>query len=139
MATSVMKNGINYSWSNISCILFGNVVVGISKLEYNEKQTKENNYGFGDKPISRGYGNYEYSGSMELYLDEWKKIIAGSPDRSPLNIPPFEITVLFGGSRVVFSKDVLQYVEFLENPLDANQGDSKLMVKIPLIIGNISR
>ena len=89
--------------------------------------------------MSRGSGNFEYEGSIELYVEEWKKIIAASPSRNPLLIPPFSIPVMYGGSRVQFTKDTLKFVEFMENPFNAKQGDTKLTVKIPLIIGDIER
>jgi len=132
-------NGINYSWANIKLVLFGVPVVGITAINYNRKQKKENNYGAGGQPISRGYGNYEYSGDLELYLDEWKNIISASPGRDPLQIAPFQITVLYGSSTINATKDVLRAVEFLEDPFAAKQGDTKLLVKIPLIIGSIDR
>jgi hypothetical protein len=132
-------NGINYSWANITLTLFGVPVVGITKIEYKRKQKKENNYGAGSQPTSRGYGNYEYEGSIELYVDEWKRIIASSPGRDPLAIAPFPITVVFSGAGITAEKDVLQSVEFMEDPLTANQGDTKLMVTIPLIIGAIDK
>lgn len=139
MASTPLINGVNYSWVNITFIPFGVPVVGITRISYKRKQQKENNYGIGAKPVSRGYGKYEYEGSIEIYTDEWKKIIAASPNRDPLSIPAFDIPVLFGGSRVQFEKDVLKMVEFLEDPLDANDGDTKLLVTIPLIIGDIQR
>lgn len=132
-------NGVNYSWVNIKFVLFGLPVVGITKISYNSKQNKENNYGAGSKPISRGYGRYEYEGSIELMVDEWKRIISSSPGRDPLSIPPFDIQVLYGGTRVAPDKDVLKMVEFLENPLEGNEGDTKLLVTIPLIIADIQR
>jgi len=134
-----LVNGVNYSYANVTMILFGKPVVGITKISYKEKQTKENNYGLGGKPISRGYGNYEYEGSIEIYTDFWKAIIEASPNRNPLDIPPFEVKIIFGGDRVNYSVDKLKMVEFLENPFDASQGDSKLMVTIPLIIGDNQR
>ena len=139
MASTALINGINYSWGNISLVLFGVPIVGITKISYSAKQSKENNYGIGFEPISRGYGNREYEGSIELYLDEWKKIINASPNKDPLQIAPFQIQVVFGGTAVNSNTEVLQFCEFLENPLDANQGDTKLMVTIPLIIGGILR
>lgn len=132
-------NGINYSWANITLTLFGVPVVGITKIEYKRKQKKENNYGIGSQPVSRGYGNYEYEGSIELYVDEWKRIIAASPNRDPLTIAPFDIQVVFAGAGIFAAKDVLRSVEFMEDPLTANQGDTKLMVTIPLIIGLIDK
>lgn len=132
-------NGINYSWANISLVLFGVPVVGITKIDYTRKQKKENNYGAGSQPISRGYGQYEYDGKIEMYLDEWKKIIAASPNRDALLIPPFDIQITYSGRGILAEKDVLKAVEFMEDPLSAGQGDTKLMVSIPLVIGSIER
>ena len=132
-------NGVNYSWSNITMTLFGVPVIGITKIDYKAKQMKENNYGAGSEPVSRGYGRKEYEGSIEIYTDEWKRIIEAAPGRDPLNIAPFDIQVVFAGTKVLPSKDVLKFVEFMENPLTANEGDTKLLVTIPLIIGTIER
>lgn len=139
MATPLV-NGINYSWASIKLVLFGVRVVGITKISYNAKQKKENHYGAGTEPVSRGYGNTEYEASVELYMEEWKQIIAASPNRNPLAIPPFDIQVLYGSNAIAPDQiDVLKSCEFLENPLDASQGDTKLMVTIPLIIAGIER
>ena len=139
MATPLV-NGINYSWSGIKLVLFGVPVVGITKISYKVKQKKENNYGLGTEPVSRGYGNKEYEGSIELYMDEWKRIIEAAPGRDPLVIAPFDIQVLYGNNALSpDKKDVLRMVEFMENPLDASQGDTKLTVTIPLIIAAIER
>jgi len=132
-------NGINYSWANVSLVLFGVPVVGVTKIEYKRKQKKDNNYGAGSQPVSRGYGNYEYEGSIEIYTDEWKRIIAAAPERDPMLIAPFDINVTFAGRGLAAEKDVLRAVEFTEDPLTANQGDTKLMVTIPLIIALIER
>ena len=138
MAT-VIKNGVNYSWGNITLILFNIPIIGITKISYKRKQTKENNYGVGFEPTSVGYGNIEYEGSIDIYLDEWKKIIAAAPNRDALAIPPFDIPVVYGGTRITADKDTLNYCEFMEDPLEASQGDTKLIVTIPLRIGGISR
>lgn len=132
-------NGTSYAWSNVSVVLFGVPVVGIVAIDYVEKQKKENLFGAGQRAIQRGYGNIEPDGSIELYLDEWKRIIAASPNRNPLQIAPFDIQVVFGGDRVQADKDVLRSVEFLENPMGSKQGDTKITVKIPLIIASIER
>jgi hypothetical protein len=137
--TTPLINGRAYSWANITLILFGVPVVGITAINYKRKQKKENNYGFGTEPVSRGYGNKEYEGSIELYADEWRRIIAAAADRDPLNIPPFDVTVMFSGSGVKTEKDVLRYAEFLEDPFDGKQGDTSLKVTIPLIIGSIEK
>lgn len=136
---SVLINGVNYDWGSISFVLFGIPLVGITKIDYKETQKKENNYGWGRKPVSRGYGAFEYEGSIEVYVDEWKRVIAVAPSRSPLDIPPFDVPVVYGGKGVLPTKDVLRAVEFLENPFTSGQGDTSIKITIPLIIAAIDR
>jgi len=137
MANTPLINGVNYSWANIKLVLFGVPVVGITKIEYKKKQKKENHYGMGTEPVSRGYGNVEYEGKITLYKDEWNAIIAASVNRDPLAIDFFDIQVSFSGTRVATSLDVLHACEFLEDPFTIGQGDTKVMIDLPLIIGSI--
>ena len=132
-------NGISYSWSSIQFNLFGVPVAGIVSIEYKRKQAKTNNYGAGQEPVSRGYGKNEYDGSIEIYLDEWKKVISAAPSRDPLTIGWFDIPITYGNSVADAAQDTLRAVEFLEDPFEAKEGDTKLTVKIPLIIGQIDR
>lgn len=132
---SPLINGVNYDWGSVKLVLFGVPVIGITQIEYKRKQKKENNYGMGYEPVSRGYGNKEYEGKITLYRDEWNQIIAAAPSRDPLDIPFFDIQVTFGGGRTPATVDVLRAVEFLEDPFTVGQGDTKIMVELPLVIG----
>jgi len=134
-----LVNGVSYAWVNISVILFGVPLIGITAIDYKRKQNKVNNWGKGKKPVSRSYGREDYEASISLFTETWKEIIAGSPNRNPLEVPWFDIPVLFGGEGVETTKDVLQAAEFMEDPLEGKEGDTSLIVKIPLIIGGISR
>jgi hypothetical protein len=134
-------NGINYSWANIKLILFGVPVVGITKISYKTKQKKENQYGAGYEPISRGYGNKEYEGSIEIYTDELKRIIASAHNRDLMSIPAFDIQVVFEdpSTGVFLTQDTLRMCEFTEEGLDISQGDTKSLVSLPLVIAKIDR
>ena len=139
MATPLI-NGVNYSWANVKLILFGVPVVGITKISYKTKQKKENQYGAGYEPVSRGYGNKEYEGSIEIYTDELKNIIASAPNRDLMAIPPFNIQVVFEDATGGFlTQDDLLFCEFTEEGLEASQSDAKLLVSLPLVIGKITR
>lgn len=137
MATVPLINGVNYSWSNVKLVLFGVPVVGVTKIEYSKKQKKENNYGMGSDPVSRGYGNNEYEGKITLYREEWDKIIQASPSKNPMEIDFFDIQVSFSGTRVAPSLDILRACEFTEDVFTVGQGDTKIMIEIPIIIGSI--
>lgn len=140
MATPLI-NGINYSWGNIRIILFGTIITGVTKISYKTKQKKENNYGFGYEPISRGYGNKEYEASIEIYTDELKRIIAAAPNRAIMEIPPFDIIVQFEdpATGILLTQDTLRMCEFTEEGLDSSQNDSKLLVTLPLVVAAIER
>ena len=139
MATPLIT-GVNYSWGNVKLILFGVPIVGITKIEYKTKQKKENQYGAGYEPISRGYGNKEYEGSIEIYTDELKRIIALAPNRDLMQIPPFQIQVVFEDTAgVLVTTDTLEMCEFMEEGLSVSQGDTKILTSLPLAIGAIKR
>lgn len=139
MAGIPLINNINYSWANISFVLFGVPITQITKISYSRKQKKENNYGAGYDPVSRGYGNKEYEASIEMYTDQWLQIIALAPNNDPLQIPPFDIPVIFAIDGQSPVKDVLRSCEFTEDPFTGSQGDTKLMVTIPLMPAAIDR
>ena len=136
---NIFINGINRGWGDITLILFGVPVTGITDISYKDKQMKENNYGAGVEPVSRGYGKVEYEASITLYREEWESIIQGSPNKKPRQIPPFEIQVLFsptsGGQAAT---DILQNVEFTEDDMTSKQGDTSIKVTVPLIIAGVN-
>jgi hypothetical protein len=133
----VMINGINYSWGNITILLFGIPVISSQKIEFKNAQEKSNTYGLGFDVISRGYGNKTYEASIDMLQDDWQNIVNASPNHDPLNIPPFQIRVVFGGTRVTARTIKLNNCEFLENSLTASQGDTKLNVSIPIIFAGL--
>ncbi|MES2382604.1 MAG: hypothetical protein V4538_16265 [Bacteroidota bacterium] len=132
-----LVNGINYAWVNITLVLFGVPVKGITKISYKKKKEKTNNYGAGGEPVSRGIGRSEYEASIELYRDEWQRIINVSPTKDPLDIPAFDIPIVFGGSRVTAQTDILQSCEFLEDAFDVSEGDTSIKITVPIIIAGI--
>jgi hypothetical protein len=132
-----LVNGVQWGWSAIKFNLFGVPVVGIMSIKYGQKQKKENLYGSGSIPIGRGYGNVEPEAEIEIYLDEWDKIIHASPNNNPLAIPPFDVQVLYGGSQFQFKQDTLRGCEFADDPVETKQGDTKISIKIPLVVGLI--
>lgn len=131
-------NGINYSWADITFVLFGVTVSGITKISYKAKQKKDNNYGAGYQPISRAYGNIEYECSIELYKDELNNIISSAPNKNILEIPPFDCQVSYEKKDGTIVTDVLHSCEFTEDSVDVSQGDTKISVSLPFVIAGIT-
>jgi hypothetical protein len=132
-------NGVNYSWGDVSVMLFGSTpLVGITSIEYDEDQEMENNYGAGNFPVGQGYGQFKYTGSIELYKEEINNIIALAPMGKIQLIPAFSIKVVYGNLSQALTVDTLQSCVFQKNPFSAKSNDKKLVMKIPLLIGNIN-
>ena len=134
-------NGVNYSWLNQVINLFGVPLIGVTKIELMSEQMKENHYGYGNEAVSRGYGNKTHTGSLSVYWDEVSKIINAAPGRDILDIPPFDIPLTLsplGASRVQPFKIVAKMAEFTKHGLSSSQGDTKIIVDLPLIVGRIN-
>lgn len=134
----VMINGINYSASNVTVVMYGIAQSGITSISYKAMQAKDNNHGLGVKPVSRGYGNETYECTIEMYRDAWQAIINASEEKNPLKIPPTQIQVLYSGDSVNFAQDNLEFAEVLEDPLSVASGDTSIKVSVPFIIGGIT-
>lgn len=135
-------NGVNYSSASVNVIIPAlptGLAIGVASIEYDRAQTIEDNYGLGQDPISRGFGQNKYTASIELMKDTWNQIIDASPLRDPSKLPLFDITVTYAGSSTggVFKKEVLRSVSFKNNPSGTKAGDTKITCKIELAVGNI--
>jgi len=139
MATPVVLiNGVNYSWINATIPIFGVPLIGITKFMVKRSQVKENNYGRGAEPVSRGYGRKEYEASITVYFDELAKIIAANGGQDITDIPPFDFPIVLAGAFVGFKKITVKSAEFTQSLIDSSEGDTKILIELPLIIGGIN-
>lgn len=134
---NVNFQGVNYTWNNAAIILFGVPLVGITKISIKSKQNKTNEYGVGPKPIYRGYGNKEYEATISVYFDELVKWVNATSNGDILDIPYFDFPMVLGGTRVLPQTVTVKGAEFLENPFEVAQGDTKIVVDIPLVIADV--
>ena len=100
----VLINGVNYSWINATIPIFGIPLIGVTKFMVKRSQVKENNYGRGAEPVSRGYGRKEYEASITVHFDELANIIAANGGQDITDIPPFDFPLVLAGSFVGFKK-----------------------------------
>lgn len=131
-------NGVNYASANVQIIipLIG-VVTGVTEINYAVEQTIDDNYSLAQDPTNRGYGQNKYTGDISLYKDVWNRIIDLSPMRNPLKLPFFDIVIVFTGASGGYRKETLRAVNFKTNPMGVKMGDTKIISKITLAIGNI--
>lgn len=130
-------NGVNYSWSSVKLIYDGVPIVGITAINYGETDNKEDNYGTGRRPVSRGYGNITTNCSVSLYKDSLIALQKIAPNGRIQDLPPIDVPVAFINRDGKFTKDVLRNFEFKENKVSTSQGDTKIVADIECIISHV--
>jgi hypothetical protein len=139
MAFTPLVNGQSYSWSQITCNILGVDIAGITAISYTDTQEKQDNFGAGNRPVSRGRGNITTTGSVTLEMAEVEALQNVAPNRNILEIPPFDIIVSYlpvGGTGTVTHK--LRNCEFKTNGREVNQNDMTIPVQLELLISHIT-
>lgn len=133
-------NGVEYGWSDTKVNLLGRTVEGISSIKYSDNREKQNNWGKGSKPVSRGRGKYEAKCSLSLSMKEVEAIQKALPAGKHLSdIPPFDIAVAFDpedGSNVVVNNTICG-VEFTGKSREAKIGDGEIIHEFEMIVAEI--
>ncbi len=131
-------NGTAYSWSQIRVNINGTPLIDITSISYKTVQEKTDNYGQGNRPTSRGRGRKTVEASITLRLGELEALRNSAPNRDILDVPPFDISVAFiPENNGVIVAHSLKNAEFLEDPVEANEGDNEVLVEVPLIVSHI--
>ena len=80
-------NGKAYDFALITVVALGVPLPSVSDINYTEEQEKENNFGLGDRPVSRGKGAINASGSLDISMNDIEALRDVAPDGSLLKIP----------------------------------------------------
>ena len=132
-------NGRSYDYSSITLLLLNIPVVGVTAINYEETQDKVNNFGTGNNPVSRGHGAKDGSGSFDLSMNETEAIRAAASSRSLLDIPMFDVIIIYGNTGGVVRTHVLKNVEFTSDTGGGSQGDTDLVGTYNTVFSHINR
>ena len=130
-------NGKSYEWADIIVNVLGLPIIGITNIEYEEKQGMENIYGAGRFPVSRGYGKIEPTAKMTILMEELENIQSVAPLGRIQDIPEFDIVVMYLDAALTTRKHVLKNVRFMSNKRASSSGDTSIPVELELIISHI--
>lgn len=130
-------NGKSYEWSDITLNIMGVPIVGITSLEYSDKQDMTNIYGAGRMPVSRGYGKIETEAKITLLMEEVENIMAVAPLGRLQDIPEFDISVMYLDAALIPRKHKLRNVRFKDNKRSSSTGNQSIPVELDLILSHI--
>lgn len=131
-------NGTAYSWAQIKVNILGTPVTGITAIKYTEEQEMQDNFGAGNRPVSRGYGGITAGGSITLHMEEIEALQQASATGSLMDIPEFDIVVSFLPAAGIIRTHTLHNCRFKKNERDIKQGDMEIAVELDLQISHVT-
>lgn len=129
-------NGRAYDFTQIVVKILGANVASVSSINYTEEQTKENNFGTGNRPVSRGQGAINASGSITMSMNDVESLRDVALDGSLLRIPAFDIEVSFLNAQRVVTH-VLKNCEFTNDGVETSQDDKDVSRSFDIVISHV--
>ena len=128
-----MFNSREYEFADMTVMVGGKDTVGLRGLKYSAKQEKEVLYGKGNEPIAIRKGNKSYEGELTILPSELETLRLNG-DGTILGLQ-VDIVVVYGNPLQgdVMVTDVLQGVQFTEEPKEYKQGDKFAEITLPFI------
>lgn len=130
-------NGREYGWADITVNIGGVPITQIVAIKYEEEMEKQNVYGAGRNPVSRGYGRVKSTASITLLSEVVMALKAKATNGQLFRIAPFSVTVCYQPDAGPMVKHILKNCEFTKNAFDWKEGDMKKEVELELIISHI--
>jgi len=129
-------NGRSYDYSQLTPVFLGASLPSLSAINYEETQEKTNNFGLGNRPVSRGHGPIDATGSMELSQNDMEALREAAPNGSLLQIPASDFVLVFGHPTNV-QTHVLKNLEFINDGGGGTQGDTDLKMTLNFTISHV--
>lgn len=124
-------NSKQYGWKDLSIVLGGRIIEGVTEVEYAKKQATDFLYGRGNDPHDIVEGNNEYEGKITVWQSELEAMTRDAPSKDITKLRP-DIIVTYaaeeGGQTVT---DILKNVKFPEYKKGFKQGDKNMLVELP--------
>ena len=131
-----LVNGKSYNFTQIFVKILGAPVASVSAISYVEEQVKENNYGAGDRPVSRGQGVKTTTASITISMNDVEAIRDVAPNGSLLDIEAFDIQVSYLNAQKVVTH-ILKNCEFTDDGVEASKDDQNLTRSFNLVLSHV--
>jgi hypothetical protein len=133
-----LVNRYTYDWADISLIIGGVPVTGITGIEYDDDQEVQNNYGAGRYPISRSKGRISCTAKLTLTIEETRAIQKNSLTGRLQDIEPFNIVVCYlPADATKIHRDIIHNCQFKKNSRTWAENDMGKTVELELIVSHI--
>ncbi len=135
-----MFNSREYEWADLTFLLGGKDLTGFRGIKYSIKQEKELVYGKGNMPIAIQKGNKSIEGEITVLQSELETMRLQSGTDSILDLQ-LDGVVCYGNpaNGDVLVTDVVQGIQFTEEPKELKQGDKFMEITLPFIALRVTK
>ena len=135
-----MFNSREYEWADLTFLLGGKDLTGFRGIKYSIKQEKEAVYGKGNMPIAIQKGNKSIEGEITVLQSELETMRLQSGTDSILDLQ-LDGVVCYGNpaNGDVLVTDVVQGIQFTEEPKELKQGDKFMEITLPFIALRVTK
>ncbi|MCR5697859.1 MAG: hypothetical protein K6G73_12875 [Marinilabiliaceae bacterium] len=133
-----MINGNVYTWADITVLIGGVPITGITGVKYADEQEVENVYGAGRYPVGRAKGKITCTASLKLLIDEVRGLASKSPTGRLQDLGVFDVQVSYlpeESGKIVH--DVIHDCQFSKTEVDWSEGDKSKDVDLELVVSRI--
>lgn len=132
-----MINGRSYGWADVSITINMVKLIGVTAINYSERQEKSNVFGAGRYPVSRGYGKITALGSIMLSMESVVALSSSAKNGQLTRLKPFNIIVVYQPDSGPIVTDVLYNCEFTETNRSGNTMSTNFETQYELMISHI--
>ena len=135
-----MFNSREYEWADLTFLLGGKDLTGFRGIKYSIKQEKEVVYGKGNMPIAIQKGNKSIEGEITVLQSELETMRLQSGTDSILDLQ-LDAVACYGNpaNGDVLVTDVIQGIQFTEEPKELKQGDKFMEITLPFIALRVTK
>jgi hypothetical protein len=132
-----LVNGKQYEYADITMIVLGTPILGVTNIEYGEEDNIENVYATGRYPIGRGYGQITPAAKVTILMNEVMNIVSAAPNGRIQDIPEFDIVVTFTDVNLIPVTHKIRNCKFKTNKISTATGDTSIPIEIDLVPSHI--
>lgn len=123
---------VQNAWKDLSVVMLGRTIEGITAVSYKRTVTKEHVFGRGNKSQGIVSGNEEVSGSLTLLQDEHEALVAAANAAGvTLNDVSFDIVHSYENDAGTITTDIVVGAQFTEYEKSLEQGATQMRIELP--------
>jgi hypothetical protein len=130
-------NGKSYEHADITMIILGVPMVGLTAVDYSEEAEITEVFATGRLAVSRTHGVVKATAKVTMLLEDVQNITNSISSGRLYDIPNFDIIVAFTDTDLIPVTHTIKNCKFKNNKISSSQGSDALTVELDIACTNI--